>query len=387
MNKKQRLIAFHLLNDRSGSPKVLRQIVQAWVHDGHDVWLYTSLHQDGFLSGIPGVNYLQGWYRFQANPWLRLLCFSLSQLVLFLRMLPVLKKTDIVYVNTVLPFGAALLAKLKGARVIYHVHESTVQPRLLKWFLFRIAHWAADDIICVSQYVAAAHPENSHSARLHLVYNALDQSFIDQATPVKKREKPTNVLMACSLKWYKGVHAFLQLAQDHADYRFRLVLNASQAEIDAFFQREHVPGNTELYPAQQNLHPFFAWADVLLNLSRPDGWIETFGLTVVEGMAYGLPALVPPVGGISEVIEEGVSGFGVDSRNLHALSQKLRLLMENPLLYRAFSLAASERLQLFNEAAMLKALNGIVWKQKPIENENFFHLLEDENAAQHTTTH
>lgn len=360
MKHKERVIAFHLLNDRSGSPKVLSQLIQGWVHDGREVSLYTSLHQDGFLSGLKGVNYINGWYRFRSNPWLRLVYYSLSQIISFFRMLLVVKKSDIVYINTILPFAAALLAKLKGARVIYHIHESTVQPRLLKWFLFRIAHWAADDIICVSKHVGDSQPTNRHSARLHLVYNALDQSFLDKVIQVKNREKPANILMVCSLKWYKGIYEFIQLAADHPEYRFRLVLNANQIEIDTFFHTLSIPDNTELFSAQKNLHPFYAWADVLLNLSRPDGWIETFGLTIVEGMAYGLPALVPPTGGIIEVIEDGVSGFLADSRDRGLLNRKLRTLMQNPQLYQSFSLAAQKRLDRFKEADMLAAVNRVL---------------------------
>lgn len=359
MKTKQKIIAFHLLNDRSGSPKVLSQLVRNWVKDeGKIVELYTSLYQDGFLSELEGVRYHNGWYRFQANPWLRLVYYTLSQLVLFIKMFRKVDQADIVYVNTVLPFGAALLGKIKGCRVIYHIHESTVRPAILKWFLFKVVAWTASEIINVSMFVEQAHAITN--VPNHLVYNSIDESFLSRVLAREQTENPANVLMVCSLKAYKGLFEFIQLARDHSEYSFRLVLNASQADIEVFFAESELPENLVLYPAQKNLHPFFQWADVIVNLSRPDGWVETFGLTIIEGMAYRLPAIVPPVGGILEVIEEGVTGYSVDARNRTQLNETLSGLMENRQRYLACSMAAAKRLELFKENNMLEKVENLL---------------------------
>ncbi|RFC55037.1 glycosyltransferase family 4 protein [Brumimicrobium aurantiacum] len=358
MSSKNRILAFHLLNDRSGSPKVLSQILKSWAKEKCEVILYTSAHENGFLSNIPGIQKKTAWYQFNANPWIRLVYYSLSQFILFFRLLFVIKKTDIVYVNTVLPFGAALAGKIKGAKVIYHVHESTVNPAILKWFLFKIVALTATEIINVSQYVASAH--NIKNTNNHLIYNAIDDSFLAKRKERLINEKPENILMVCSLKAYKGVFEFINLAKDYPQFKFRLVLNARQTEIDAFFEGHIIPQNISLYSTQKNLHPFYQWADLIVNLSRPDGWIETFGLTIIEGMAYGLPAIVPPVGGILEVIQDRQSGYTVDSRNRQELNAKIKMLMENKFVYKEFSQAATKRLELFREQKMLNSINQLI---------------------------
>jgi glycosyltransferase involved in cell wall biosynthesis len=357
MTTTPRIFAFHLLNDRSGSPKVLRQILTHWAQEGKDVHLVTNQNKDGFLAEIKGVTFHRAWYKFQSNPWLRLLFYTFSQLVVFFKMWPKIKKNDLIYVNTVLPFGAALIGKLKGCRVVYHIHESTVNPAILKWFLFKMVRWSASDIINVSEYVAKAH--GITTLQNHLVYNAIDDKFLEHARKKNIVEKPSNVLMVCSLKKYKGVLEFIQLAHDQPLLNFKLVLNATKGEIDLFFGLIDVPANVEIFSSQKNLHPFFSWADVILNLSRPDGWIETFGLTIIEGMAYGLPALVPEIGGITEVIEDGKTGFTVDSRKQAELNQKLQLLMNDLHLYQTFADAAYRRLETFKEQFMLQKINQI----------------------------
>jgi glycosyltransferase involved in cell wall biosynthesis len=57
--------------------------------------------------------------------------------------------------------------------------------------------------------------------------------------------------------------------------------------------------------------------------------VETFGLTILEAMAFGIPVIVPPVGGPIELVEDGVQGFHIDSRNLDLLKEKVLLLSNN----------------------------------------------------------
>lgn len=66
----------------------------------------------------------------------------------------------------------------------------------------------------------------------------------------------------------------------------------------------------------KNTHPFYQEASIILNLSDVNLWVETFGLTILEGMAYQLPAIVPPVGGVIELVEENKNGFLIDSKDI-----------------------------------------------------------------------
>lgn len=361
MKNSMTVYAFHLLNDLSGSPKVLSQLIKGWVAQGVTVHLYTSLHQKGFLSAISGVHYHNAWYRFSPNQWIRLVTYTISQLLLFFRLCFQLKKGSTVYINTVLPFGAALAAKLRNCRIIYHVHESTVSPPVLKWFLFRIVASTASVILNVSDFVRKAH--GITRVPNCLIYNAIEDDFLNQVPEVSPVASPSNVLMVCSLKIYKGVLEYMNLASRHSSYKFRLVLNATQVEIDSFFKNYTYPDNLEVFSAQTNLHPFYQWAHLIVNLSRPDGWIETFGLTIIEGMAYGLPAIVPPVGGILEVIEDGKTGFSADSRNTEELDDRFKRIMSDTACYQSFAREARQRLQLFSEKVLVDKTLEILNKE------------------------
>lgn len=348
-----KIICCHLLNDYSGSPKVLMQLVKGWVKSGKTVSMLTCGNREGFLSHIQGVTYSFFWYKWSANNFVRLINYFLSQVELFFKVLFMVNKNDIVYVNTVLPFGAALAGKVKGCIVIYHVHEITVNPKILKWFLFTMVKHAATEIIYVSEYLSKQHKKSNK--KTWILHNAIDDVFLHRAKQFKKIVNSYQcVLMVSSLKIYKGVFEFVALAEKNSSYEFKLVLNATPQEIDTFFKNTSFPKNLIVYPSQTNTHPFYEWADVLVNLSRPDGWIETFGLTVIEAMGYQLPCIVPPIGGIAELVAEGENGFLCDSRDGKLLSEKLTRLLEDKALYKSMQDKIRSKITLFSEDEFIK---------------------------------
>lgn len=349
-----RIYAFHLLNDFSGSPKVLSQLIKGWDENDIDVHVCSSFQNHGFLSGLsPWITRHSVWYRFYENKLLRLAALVLSQIFLIVRFLFIVKKEDIIYVNTVLPFGAALLGNLKGCRIIYHLHETTMKPVILKKILFGIVKFTASEVIYVSGFLADEEP--MQEIKTHILHNAIPEEFIKRANSFPRdRTMPQNILMVCSLKTYKGLHEFTKLAERLKKYRFRMVINAPIEEIEVFFKGTESPKNLEIYPTQRDVIPHFAWADLIMNLSHPEGWVETFGLTIIEGMAFGMPAIVPPVGGITEVVEDGFNGYHLDPLNMDALEKAVQSLFLNSQLYQQLRANARIKLSEFREKAFIE---------------------------------
>lgn len=353
-----RIIAVHLLNDYSGSPKVLKQLLQSWTKNNIETHLFTGGGREGFLSSITDVQHHFYWYRFAKYSIIRLLFYTLSQFVLAFKLLFFLRKNDIVYINTVLPFGAAIAAKIRACKVLYHIHETSVKPLLLKQFLFGIVKWSATEVVYVSNFLARQEIMNQPK---HILYNVLDNNFIDEA---KKhlydfKEQPI-VLMICSLKAYKGVNEFVQLGRMNPQYIFKLVVNANEREINSYFRNEILPTNFTVYPTQKNTHSFYAEASIVLNLSDVHLWVETFGLTILEAMSYGLPTIVPPIGGITELVADSENGFLIDSKDLDLISLKIRCLFNDRYLYQMMSKAAYEKSKCFDATYFEKASLQIV---------------------------
>jgi glycosyltransferase involved in cell wall biosynthesis len=68
-------------------------------------------------------------------------------------------------------------------------------------------------------------------------------------------------------------------------------------------------------------------ADIICQLSQ---WEELFGWMIAEGMAYGKPIIATRVGGIPELVCDGVSGFLVERDDTVDAAKKLLRLIQEP---------------------------------------------------------
>lgn len=57
---------------------------------------------------------------------------------------------------------------------------------------------------------------------------------------------------------------------------------------------------------------------------------ETFSMTLVEAMSYGCPVVATRVGGIPEIVEDGVHGLLCDSEDPEGLADRIVTLMRDP---------------------------------------------------------
>lgn len=329
-----KIVFVHLFNDRSGSPKVLSQVINACRNNGIQTELLTSKHKDGFLTDCAdNTSYL--FYKRSENKLLTLLYYLISQVQLFILCLNYLNKDVVFYINTMMPFAAGVVGRLAGKRVIFHVHETSIKPKSLKRVLRFFIEHTANKVIFVSKYLSKL--ERFKKPEQTVVYNAVKMPINIEVNKVSN--KRFNVLMVCSLKEYKGVKEFITLSQKLNSLEFTLVLNADSEEVDVIFEKWKIqlPKNLKVYSRQSNLNSFYSEASIVLNLSRPDGWIETFGLTIVEAMSYAKPVIVPPVGGPSEIVNHGVEGYCISCYELGRIQEKIQEVAGNSELYSLMS--------------------------------------------------
>ncbi len=70
---------------------------------------------------------------------------------------------------------------------------------------------------------------------------------------------------------------------------------------------------------------------------------ESAPLTLLEGMSSGLPVIATRVGGIPEIVDDGVNGFLVQSKNPEAIAERVLELNADPELRRRIGEAARAR--------------------------------------------
>ncbi len=357
------IVFCHLLNDRSGSPTVLRSTLDA-LDASEQGLLFVGSQGRGVLEEA-GVRTRRYWYRRSRYRLITLFTFFVSQIALY-RALS--RATDIpgnavVFVNTLLPFAAMLWGRRTGRRVVVHVHEVSITPGPLRRFLTGCAGRFADLLLYVS---------NDHRARLPIegppalvVPNPVGAALVTRADGHLPRQDQQRfrVLMLASLRGYKGIEEFMALAeglQKRTDISFDLVLNAEEDDVAAFARHHSDTANVTIHPRTDDPANFYSRADLVLNLSRVNEWVETFGLTIVEAMTFGLPVIAPPIGGPAEIVTHGTDGYCIDSRDGDALREAVLKMADDPETYDAMARAARKRAKDFSFDAYAAALRDVL---------------------------
>jgi L-malate glycosyltransferase len=327
MNK-PKIICVHHLDDFSGSPRVLSNVIGGLQQEGWEVILMTNRQSEGFLKQIE-VKKLLFDYDFQLNKIKRISVLAAAQWAMFRHVLRFRNTETLIYINTLLPFGAALGAWMTGQKVVYHFHEVTIPFAPLRWIAKGVAKLTATKGIFVSEYLQKSIELLPKSDTI-VAYNGLSHAFWEKATEAlperNLRKTHKNILMLCSLKDYKGIPEFIALAKQMPSFHFELVVNASEVEIENYFKSHQKSQNLQVFPCQSDTDAFYRRADVVLNLSRPEGWIESFGMTLVEALSYGIPVIGPNIGGPEEIISDNFNGFKINGTNIERLTSCVQQL-------------------------------------------------------------
>ena len=160
--------------------------------------------------------------------------------------------------------------------------------------------------------------------------------------------------MISSLKEYKGVVQFIQIATALSEFGFILVINDNSDNIQRFLKKHQLilPSNITVFPRQEDVARFYNTASLVLNLSDKNLFIETFGLTALEAMSAALPVIVPTVGGIAEFVDDGVNGYKIDVQNIDKIVDTIKYLFydkEKYLLLAGNALKISEKINNINQ--------------------------------------
>lgn len=160
-------------------------------------------------------------------------------------------------------------------------------------------------------------------ARLHVIPPGVDVSFWTPPESRSLESRPVRILFVGGDYHRKGgdvlLEVFRQRLRSDAEVHFVTRSDAIRPEPGVFL-------HTGLGPNDLRLRDLYRAADLFVLPTRAD----CFSIAGLEAMASGLPVVTCPVGGVSELFEDGVQGVYVPPGDPAALAEALTSLVGNP---------------------------------------------------------
>jgi glycosyltransferase involved in cell wall biosynthesis len=265
---------------------------------------------------------------------------------------------DVIHVHWPLPlalFGWAA-QRARETRVV-----TTFYGVELRWvrtampFLNGFLAWAArrsDQVVAISSYTADQVRELADVPMEVIPYTT---SLPDVAPPAVPRppDAPFTVLFVGRLVERKGVTRLIEaMGLLSVERETRLVIVGEGPERDNIAQKVRELG---LEPrvalrgqvSADALRAAYASADAFVLPATVDrrGDTEGLGVVLLEAMSYGVPVVASRVGGIPDIVEDGVSGLLVPQGDAGALARGIEMLAQDPALADRLRAAGYRRLR------------------------------------------
>ncbi|MET8151564.1 stealth conserved region 3 domain-containing protein [Actinoplanes sp. NPDC049668] len=180
--------------------------------------------------------------------------------------------------------------------------------------------------------------------RLAVIPNSVDDGY----RPRSSRTNPA-VVMAGRLTGEKqfghAITAFAQVAADHPDWCLRIFGDGARRELENQIIGLGLGEQVQLMGPTTTIDNEWAKAAIAMVTSR----VESFGLTIVEAMAAGVPVVSYDCpNGPREIIESEKTGLLVAPNNTDALAAALRRLIEDEELRHAMGEHAAIEVERFS---------------------------------------
>jgi glycosyltransferase involved in cell wall biosynthesis len=247
-------------------------------------------------------------------------------------------------------------AYLRGVPVrVSHLQSSHWNwPRKLRWLDRAAETFASTTLVCstaVEEFAQAGLRYPAH--KLEVVPNAID---LDRFRALPDREEARRsldlsqdgpiLICVASLTEEKGQTYLLEAMQAvHSELpEARLLLvgrDRGKTDLKALADEKGIGQNVTLLGMRDDIPLLLAASDLFVLPSLREG----FGIAFAEAGAARLPAVATSVGGIPEVVEDGVGGILVPPRDPAALADALLTLLRDSERRRSMGYAARERVE------------------------------------------
>lgn len=274
-----------------------------------------------------------------------------------------LRRCDLVYINTSVIVDHVLAARFFPGKAVQHIHE--IPEGATRTLLRRLILWGRARLIFNSRATREAfEAPPGHPA--DVIYNGV-AGPADWTPTDYDGKRPLRVLMLGRINRIKGQEILLAalsaLPPEIRDrIETRIVGSAFEDPGLEMALRQAVTSaglasHVTVEPFLDDPAPLYRWADVVTVPSRRP---ESLGRVAIEAMAFGRPPLASAIGGLREVVADGITGRLLPPGDAEALAQALTEIVKHPDILAPMARAGRERFTaLFSEQAVAQAISAV----------------------------
>ena len=363
-------------------PRTERDIIAPWLVElvkrqraaGHDAQVFTASYHgagDHLFAGIPVHRFRYFFARWEALTHDESAADRMQRSLLY-RLMPApfmiagmfavwrlcrRERYDVIHVHWPVPLAlwgwAARRARSTPVVLTFYGIELRWVKRslpFLKGFVRWICRWA-DRVVAISSATAREIRELIDVPVAVIPYTT---PFAGHSAPRALATGPAKrltILFIGRLVELKGL-AYLIEAAARLDGRVpvRIVaigIGPERERLEALARERNVEVDFRNKVPDAELHQAFVTSDLLVLPSIIDarGDTEGLGVALLDAMSYGIPAIASRVGGIPDIIEDGVSGLLVPPADPQALAAAIERLARDPAYARRLADAGRQRLR------------------------------------------
>lgn len=262
----------------------------------------------------------------------------LNSLVLLNKLFKLLGTQNIDLIHTDGPrntFYAGLVAKIRKVPLVWHVRAANSDK------YDRVLHCLSSKIILVAHAIRSRFDWVDSNEKFKTIYNGIDLSEFangKQTGSVRKEYKiGSKDLVLTYIGRIEKLKGQRYLIEACGEIRERLenfyILLVGKISDSSYFEECKqravelgIRSKIIFTGHKSEVSHILADTDIFVSPSL----FEAFPRSVIEAMGAGKPVIVTDVGGCSEAVEDGISGFVVKAKNSTALGDKITELAKDP---------------------------------------------------------
>ena len=238
-----------------------------------------------------------------------------------------------------------------------------------------------DRLLTPSRYVAAQYAANGipHD-KITVIQNGIDA---ENFAPGQRNTAELTLGFIGHLGKHKGLDVLLHALSlmDASRVRLLVVGTGEDAEwLQTFCHERGLDPYVTFYGHVENrrIATIYQQIDVLV---VPSVWPENSPVTITEAMASGIPVIASDVGGISELVEDGVTGYLIPLRDSLAIAERIGRFLARPELLKTMGERALAKIQAYpmqqQVERIVEVYRQVIAQRQPLPKLDFEVLLYD----------